>query len=102
MSEIDILPSPEITWPTEPESKWEREYRVFQSLRPTLLATHRGKYVAVHAGQVVESGDDKVAVAQQAYARFGYQPIYVGLVSDGPQFVVRILSPRQYGRFSQR
>lgn len=96
MSEASVMPAPEIQWPTGANSKWESEYGAFQRLRSSLLLTHRGKYVAVHEGQVVESGEDKISVAKVAYARFGYQPIYVGLVSDDPPSVVRMPSPRLF------
>ncbi len=92
MSESEMLPAPVL--PTPPETKWRREYRAFLKLQPQLLATHRGKYVAVHEGQVVESGDDNIAVAMRAYERFGYVPIYVQLVTDEPPEVIRIPSPR--------
>jgi hypothetical protein len=35
--------------------------------------------VAIHEGQVVESGSDKLDIAGRAYARFGYVPIFVTL-----------------------
>jgi hypothetical protein len=77
-----------------PEDKWRREQRAFRHLLPQLLKTHRDQYVAVHDGQVVESGSDKLEVAGRAYARFGYVPIYVSLVTDQPLPVVRMASPR--------
>lgn len=58
MSKLDMLPPPVL--PVPPEDKWRREQRAFRQLLPELLKTHRGKYVAVHEGQVVGSGDDKL------------------------------------------
>lgn len=92
MSTTEILPAPEITH-GEPPTKWDREYQAFLRLRPALLETLRGKYVAVHNEQVVDSGDAQIEVAMRAYQRFGYQPIYVGLVSDQPVAPVRLPSP---------
>ena len=44
---------------TPPElSKGEREYQTFLRLLPQLLGTHRGQYVAIHDGQVVDSDTD--------------------------------------------
>jgi hypothetical protein len=83
--------------PGAPEDKWHRERRAFWRLLPELLKTHRGKYVAVHNGQVVESGDDEVALALRAYRQHGYVPIYVGLVTDEPPRVERIPTPRIIG-----
>ena len=58
------------------------------------MRTHRDQYVAIHEGQVVESVSDQIEVAKRAYARFGYIPILVTLVTDRPRPVIRIPSPR--------
>ncbi|HMF38773.1 MAG TPA: hypothetical protein VKF17_19195 [Isosphaeraceae bacterium] len=52
------------------------------------------QYVAIHEGQVVESGSDKLEVARRAYSRFGYVPIFVSRVTDEPIAPVRVPSPR--------
>lgn len=98
MNETDILPAPMIALrtipaipPPEPDDpKLKREYRAFLQMLPELLKTHYGQYVAVHEGKVVESGDDKLEVIARAYARHGYVPIYVHLVTDQPQPLERI------------
>ena len=92
MNQVDLLPAP--TLPSPAEDKWRREQQAFQSRLPELLKTYRNQYVAIHDGDVVESGNDKLGVAGRAYARFGYVPIYVGLVTDQPQPLIRIPSPR--------
>jgi hypothetical protein len=94
MSEFNSIPTREVIRPIPPDDKWRREYGAFLRMLPELLKTHRGKYVAVHNGQVVASGDDKVAVALQAYREQGYVPIHVGLVTDEPPRVERIPTPR--------
>jgi len=96
MNETDVLPAPQIDWPP-PVTKWERERRAFHRLLPSLLATHRDKFVAIHNEQVVDSGDDKIELALRAYDKFGYVPIFVSLVTDVPQRPVRIPSPRILG-----
>jgi hypothetical protein len=92
MNSLEILPAPTI--PPPAEDKWRQEQNAFRRLLPELLPTHRGQFVAIHEGQVVESGPDKLAVAGKAYARFGYIPIFVSLVTDQPQPLSRIPSPR--------
>jgi len=92
MSQMDVLAAPLL--PAVPQDKWRREQRAFRHLLPELLKTHRGQYVAIHEGQVVESGSDKLDIAGRAYARFGYVPIYVSLVTQEPVPPVRITSPR--------
>ena len=80
----DILPAPVLTPPPSKNEKWEREYAAFLEMLPDLLQTHRGKFVAVHEGRVVDSGDDKIELAMRAYTTYGYIPIYVGLVTVKP------------------
>ena len=92
MSRVETLAAPLL--PAPPQDKWRREQRAFRQLLPELLKTHRGQYVAIHGGQVVESGSDKLDLAGRAYARFGYVPIYVSLVTAEPLPPVRVPSPR--------
>jgi hypothetical protein len=92
MNQLEVLQAPTI--PTLPDNKWEREKRAFHQMLPTLLHTHNGQYVAIHEGEVVETGQDKLAVAGCAYARFGYVPIFVSLVTNLPPSIVRVPSPR--------
>ncbi len=94
MSETTSSPAFEVVLPQPPEAKWQQERRAFLRLLPSLLATHRGQYVAVHEGKVVESGPDLVPVALLAHQRYGNVPIYVDLVTDEPARSVRISGPR--------
>ena len=92
MTQSATLPAPAL--PRPPEDKWRREQRAFQRLLADLLKTHRGQYAAIHDEHMVESGADKLAVAGRAYARFGYVPIFVGLVTDQPPAPIRMPTPR--------
>ncbi|MBI2926009.1 MAG: hypothetical protein HYY24_09920 [Verrucomicrobia bacterium] len=80
--------------PLPAPGKWEQEFRAFLRLRPSLLRSHRNRFVAIHEGKVVGSGEDEIALGLRVYAKFGYVPIYVGRVSDEPQPIVRVPSPR--------
>jgi hypothetical protein len=88
MSEIQIC-DPPVLGPVAPPTKWEREYRVFQRLLPSLLQTHRGQYVAIHDEQVVDSGEDEIALTRRVFAKVGNVPIHIELVTDRAQ-VARI------------
>ena len=84
------LPTPEIT-------KGEREYQAFLRLLPQLLATHRGKYVAVHESQVADSDSSDVVLILRMHWRVGHVPIHVGLVTE-QQPVLRLPHYREYRR----
>jgi hypothetical protein len=87
----------EVTLPTPELSKGEREYQAFLRLLPELLPTHRGRYVAIHEGKIVDVDADDIALVRRVHARIGYVPIHVGLVTDRPP-MVRIPHYREYGR----
>lgn len=94
MSEPEIFPAPVITVSEGKNVKWERERRAFLRLLPGLLSGNFGKYAAIHDEKVVEIGDTPLETVERAYTRFGYVPIFVGLISDQPATPVRIPSPR--------
>ncbi len=96
MNETIVIPPEALISP--PSNKWEREYRAFQRLVPELLKTHRGKYVAIHEEQVVDSGDDPIALIKQVHARIGYVPIHVDRVMEQPSPPLRIPHYRLYRR----
>jgi Family of unknown function (DUF5678) len=101
MSDVNSLPSPDLGQNPTTNAACEEEQRAFLRLLPKLLATYRGQYVAVHKGNVIADGQDQVEVAKQAYARAGYLPIHVGLVSDERSRPVRMPSPHFPGRMSR-
>ena len=94
MSDIATQPIFDVELPTPQLQKGEQEYQAFLRLLPELLATHRGKYVAVHDGQVVDSDMDEVALILRVQGRIGYVPIHVGLVTDRQQ-IIRIPHHRE-------
>src|SRR3954454_16816254 len=94
MSDVTILPAPEIEPPATRENAWERERRAFFQLLTSLLKTNPGQYVAVHDGTVVAFGSDRINVALSAYERVGHVPLYVVFFGDAPRRRVRLLPPR--------
>src|SRR5262249_21757863 len=83
------LPAPAIDQRTPALSKWEQEYKAFRRLLPHLLPTHQGQYVAIHGGQVVGTGTDKLALALQVFAQVGNVSIHVGRVTEGAEPALR-------------
>ena len=96
MAETLTLPAPALSTPPAAATKWEREYQAFIRLLPTLLQTHRGKFVAIHGEQVVHSGDDPIALIKHVHARYGYVPIHVDQVTDQPPAPFHIPHYRAY------
>lgn len=89
MNDIATLPAPVIATSPLHASKWQREHAAFQRLLPRLLDVHRGKFVAIHDEQVVDVGDDKLALALRVLAKLGNIDIHVGLVTDAPTPIAR-------------
>lgn len=72
---------------------FQREKEAFNSLKHELLKTHRGEYVVIHGGKPVLFGRNKTELAKEAYRKFGYVPLYIGLVREEPE-VVHLSTPR--------
>ncbi len=83
------LAAPVLDTLSPPLGKWEREYQAFRRLLPELLATHYGRYVAIHEGRVVDKGDDKLDLALRVLTNVGNVAIHVGLVTAEPEPVSR-------------
>jgi hypothetical protein len=83
------LPAPAVLPPVA-TTKWQRERIAFSRLKPELLETYRGEYVAIHEGQVVDHGPDDVALALRFFAKYGNVPVHIGLVTDSPEAAERI------------
>lgn len=81
-----VTPPPMVA---DPVAKWEREFAAFERLLPGLLRTHRGRFVAIHDGDVVDSGGDKLILAMNVLKRLGNVAIHVGLVTDEPIAISR-------------
>ncbi len=82
MNETEVFPAPLLDAAASEEGKWRSEQRVFLRLLSELLLTHRDQHVAIHEGKLVDADRDKLKLASRVYQRFGYVPIYIGLVSE--------------------
>jgi dCTP deaminase len=72
---------------------FQREKRAFERLKPVLLETHRGQYAVIREEKAVLFGYNKSELAKQAYEKFGYGPLYIGLVEEEPE-AVHLPTPR--------
>lgn len=63
----------------------EREHLAFQAMLPTLLLQYPGRVVAIHQGEVIAVGDERMDVWQQARQQVNGAPVYVQKVEFPPQ-----------------
>lgn len=82
--------------PTDPELA--EEYDAFERMLPELMKRHAGKYVAIRGGVVVAVGDTKIDAATAADKRQPGVPVYTRLVTDRPEPLPRLGSPREVRR----
>lgn len=76
----------------------QQERVAFLRLKPELLRTHKGLYVAIHNGQVVDSDKDQRALAKRVFAQ-SYRPVYIELVSEKPR-TAELPSPEVVMRYA--
>ncbi len=62
--------------------KFEREREAYLRLKPQLLQTHPGQFVAIYQGEVVDVDQDKQALAERVIERYGNEPVYIQLVAE--------------------
>ena len=97
MAQQDTLLEVELERDEVPEqtARFEAERKAFWALRGQLLDKYEGQYVAIHQGCVVDHDTDKLKLGLRVYQRFGYQPIYVQLVSRQGLPVKWLAAPRR-------
>jgi len=64
------------------QAEFMLEVAAFERLKPELLQTYRGRFVAIYKENVVEVGDNELDLIDRVYERFGYVPCYVELVAE--------------------
>jgi len=71
------------------EAQIELEHKAFLQMLPELLKQYQGRVVAIHQGQVVDVGDDRMEVWQRARHQLAGAPVYVQTV-EYPQTVYKM------------
>ena len=77
--------------------EFEAEKAAFEQLQPSLMTTHKGKFVAIRGGQMVDSDDDKMRLITRVYSTLGDGPMYIHKVGE-PLRVAKIISPQRVRR----
>jgi hypothetical protein len=75
-------------------AKIAAEQAAYEQLHSELKRTHFGQWVAVHDGQVVDTGTDNVALHRRVLARYGDTAILITQVEDSPRREIQVRSPR--------
>ncbi len=82
---LDTLPD------TPYNRKWKKEIAAYDTMWPELLKTHKGKWVAVHGGEIVDIDRNREALIERIYTKFSRRtPIYVEMVVDTRYRIVDI------------
>ena len=68
----------------KPLDRLQAERAAFQRLLPGLLQTHRGQFVALQDGRVIDADADESALAQRVLVR-GRKPAYIQEVRTEPR-----------------
>lgn len=59
------------------------DIEAYKRMLPELLKTHKGKWVAVHGGELVDSDDEFAALAERVNVRFAHsQPVLMEQVQE--------------------
>ena len=72
---------PGVTLDTLPDTpynrKWREEIVAYDGMWQELLKTHKGKWVAVHGGKIVDFDRNREKLMKRVYAKFSQRtPIY--------------------------
>jgi hypothetical protein len=73
---------------------FEQEVAAFERMRADLLAQYAGQFVAIYQGQVVASGDEKLALLDQVRQQYGNVVCYIEKVAPDSPRTVRMPSVR--------
>ncbi len=77
----------------EPASDWEaeqtrlikREIEAYERVKPELLKTHKGKFVAILNGALIDSDEDEGELAERVFDKHGYRTLLIREVTETPR-----------------
>ena len=95
MSSDEIHPAVELLTPSHrtKNAQFLSDKQAFWAMQTELLQCYEGQYAAIYQGKVVDSDQDKVALALRVYQTHGYVPIFVHHVSRQKPVTHAIRSP---------
>ncbi|MBN1145806.1 MAG: hypothetical protein JXA78_01020 [Anaerolineales bacterium] len=76
------------------EKKIKEESTRFQAMHSELLAEYRGKYIAMHNGEVLDHDADIRELYLRIKKQYGEAPVLIALVTEEPVPTYQMRSPR--------
>ncbi|MBI4788777.1 MAG: type II toxin-antitoxin system Phd/YefM family antitoxin [Chloroflexi bacterium] len=81
-------------WQAEQERLLRKEITAFEKMKPDLLRTHKGKWVAILDGKLVDYGDDRRSLSKRVRETFCDRTMLIEQVRDLPR-VYTVDSPER-------
>jgi hypothetical protein len=75
-------------------AKVEKEQAIFEQQKSELLKKYRGRYIAMHNGEVVATAANLRVLRTKVFARFGHTPMLHTLVTADPDREIVVRSPQ--------
>ena len=89
-----LTASPAAPQPKLPANEsFERNRAAYYAMKPELLKTYRGKFVAFYNGELVDSDADEPTLVERVHAKYAYGTLFIHLV-DEPERIYHIPGPR--------
>ncbi len=88
------------TLPTSTPSEAEqladlrREKKAFLAMHPVLHKQHKGQYVAIYQGALLDHDDDYGTLYERVRAQYPHQIIWISKIQDTPLPEIVVRSPR--------
>lgn len=71
------------------EQMLQKEIQAFEEMHPELYEKHRGQFVAIHQGKVIDSDPEFAALFTRVRAKLGATPVLIRPVTDSPTPTLR-------------
>ena len=63
----------------------DREIATYERMKSDLLKTHKGKFVAILNGELIDSDANKETLTERVYRKYGYRTMLIREVMEAPR-----------------
>ncbi len=67
---------------TSSEKEYREQKMAFEAIPPLFLSPHRGRFVAVRNGEIMDSDTELAALTNRFFGQHGDVPVYIGKVDE--------------------